>query len=144
MPSLSLSSSPEHALLAATALHLSFQAVVTVVVYPALAEVPPERFAAAHDRHSRRVSLVVGPVYALLAAACGWALLALPPSAPLVLALVGSGASVLVTAAVAAPTHSRLGSAGPEAGLLRRLLRADRVRLLAALLAAAAALWLAE
>jgi hypothetical protein len=40
---------------------------------------------------------------------------------------------------VAAPTHARLGRVGPEPALLARLLLADRGRLVATLLALAAA-----
>jgi hypothetical protein len=128
------------ALLAACALHLGFQLVVSVVVYPALNDVGPDRWAAAHTAHSRRISLVVAPVYALLAAACLWVLLAGPRTPWLLLAVAGSAMAALATALVAAPTHGRLGRDGPTADLLGRLHRADRIRLAAALAAAAGAL----
>ena len=70
--------SPEEALVAVSAAHLGFQVVVTMVVYPALADVPGGRWTAAHERHSRRIALVVGPLYVLVAAACLWALLSSP------------------------------------------------------------------
>lgn len=114
------------------AAHAAFQSTVSVVVYPALAGVGREAFAAAHDAHSRRIVVLVGPLYAALVAVGAWAALSDPR--PLVLAAVAAhGVALLVTAAVAAPTHGRLGSAGPDRALLRRLARADRARTAAAL-----------
>ncbi|GIG29747.1 hypothetical protein [Cellulomonas marina] len=127
------------ALLAACALHLGFQAVVTRVVYPALAEVPADRFAAAHAAHSRRIAVVVAPVYGVLAAACLRALPAVARQPLLLVPLTASAAAAATTAAVAAPTHRRLGREGPAPTLLRRLRRADRVRLVCALVAACGA-----
>ena len=51
------------ALLASTALHAGFQLKVTLVVYPALADVQPNLWAAAHARHSRRITPLVALVY---------------------------------------------------------------------------------
>lgn len=113
------------------ALHAAFQLTVSVVVYPALASVAPGAFASAHDAHSRRIVLLVGPLYLALLAVGGWAVVADPR--PLVLAAVGAhGLALVTTALVAAPTHGRLGSAGPSAALLRRLTVSDGVRTVAA------------
>ncbi|HYN30868.1 MAG TPA: hypothetical protein VES95_13520 [Dermatophilaceae bacterium] len=132
--------SPDEALLAATALHLGFQAVVTAVVYPSLLEVPTERWAAVHAAHSRRITYVVGPVYLLLAAACLWVLAAGPRTALTMCAVTASAVVALLTASVAAPTHGRLGRDGPSRELVARLRVCDHLRLGAALLAAGAAL----
>ncbi len=132
--------SPARGLLAATALHLGFQAVVTAVVYPALAEVPPERWGPAHAAHRRRITAVVAPVYALLGAAGLRSLRAAPRSVPLLTAVAAGAGSVLTTALVAAPTHGRLGREGPTPELLARLRASDRVRLAYAVVAAGAAL----
>lgn len=128
---------PENALLAATALHLGFQATVTVLVYPALARVPPAQWTAAHRAHSRAITPVVAVVYGSLLAAGGWALWS-GPAAGTWLALAATAVAMLVTAFVAAPAHGRLGG-GHDPELLRRLLRADRVRAVAAALALLAA-----
>ena len=61
---------PENLMLAASALHLGFQAAVTVVTYPALAEVGPARWTAAHTAHSRRITWLVAPLHVLVAGAC--------------------------------------------------------------------------
>ena len=127
-------------LLAATALHLGFQAVITGVTYPALVEVPPGGWTAAHDAHSRRTARVVAPVYAAAAIACARSLRS-GAATPLVgLAVTATAAAALSTALVAAPTHGRLGREGPVPALLARLHRADVVRLAGALVAAGAAL----
>ena len=127
------------ALLAVSAAHLGFQVVVSAVVYPALAEVPGGRWTAAHERHSRRIALVVGPLYVLVAAACLWALVSSPDAWTLV--AVGANAlAVLVTATLAALLHGRLSGGRGRAVLLTRLRRADLVRTAAAAVAVVAAL----
>ncbi|WNB84326.1 hypothetical protein [Cellulomonas sp. ATA003] len=131
---------PAGGLLAAASLHLGFQAVVSAVVYPALAEVPPERWPQAHAAHSRRVALVVGPVYALLGTACLRVLVTGPRSPLLLLAVGGAAGAAASTAVVAAPTHRRLGEEGPTDDGLSRLRTADRVRLCGAVVAGGAAL----
>jgi hypothetical protein len=131
---------PVDALLAAAALHLGFQMVVAGVVYPALAEVPDEDWSGAHDAHSRRITLVVGPVYGLLAAACLWVLVSGPIDAIVLTSIGGAVDSASATAFVAAPTHGELGRAGRNEHLMSRLRSADRVRLCGAVVCAFSAL----
>jgi hypothetical protein len=131
---------PATALLAAGVLHLGFQLVVTVVVYPALADVPDDQWSRAHDAHSRRISRIVAPVYGLLAAACLWVLVSGPHTVLLMVSVAGAAIAALATAFMAAPTHGRLGSRGRDDALLRRLRQADGVRLAGALLCCVCAL----
>lgn len=119
----------ESALLVVGGLHLGFQLVVAVVVYPALAETPPDRWEAAHAAHSHRISLVVAPLYVAIAAVCLWVLVAGPRDVTNLLAVAGHALAAGTTALVAAPTHTRLGREGPTPELLRRLRLADGVRL---------------
>lgn len=126
-------------LVAAAALHAGFQLTVTTLIYPALVEVEAARFAAAHTVHSRRIVPLVGLVYGALGLACLGALLTAPGSAAVWLAGAASAAAVLVTALRAAPLHGRVGREGPGPDLLRALVRADRVRTAAALVALVAA-----
>jgi hypothetical protein len=128
------------ALLAASALHAGFQLVVSVVVYPALADVPPEQWGPAHTAHSRRITWLVAPLYAVVAAACAWSLVSGPVPVAVVVAILGLVVAAGTTAVVAAPTHGRLGSEGKRPELVRRLLVADRVRTAGALLALGASL----
>lgn len=127
------------ALLVTSAVHLGFQAVVTGVVYPALAELPPDRWDAAHATHRRRITVVVAPVYAALGAAVVHAVRS-DPRASVRVAVAGATTAVLSTAVVAAPAHGRLARQGPDPRLLRRLRRSDAVRLAGALVAAGGAL----
>ena len=125
-------------LLAVSGLHAGFQLVVTAVVYPALADVPADRWEEAHAAHSRRITWVVAPLYAAVAGGCAWSLRSRPVAAPVAVALAGHAVAAGTTALVAAPTHGRLGRDGGRPELLRRLLRADRVRTAGALVALAA------
>jgi hypothetical protein len=132
--------SPETALVAAGGLHLGFQAVVTIVVYPALVATRPADWDAVHAAHSRRISYVVGPLYVVVAAACLWVLVAGPLTVWTLLALAGHAVAAGATAAFAAPSHGRLGRVGPSVPELHRLLTADRVRLAGTVLAFGASL----
>ena len=132
--------SPETALVAAGGLHLGFQAVVTIVVYPALVTTRPDDWDAVHAAHSRRISAVVAPLYLAVAAACLWVLVDGPVTVWTVLAMAGHVVAAGATAGFAAPSHGRLGRDGPSPRELHRLLTADRVRLAGTVLAFAAAL----
>jgi hypothetical protein len=122
-------------LLMVAAAHLGFQATVDLVVYPALADVPASEWAEAHQRHSRRITPVVAVIYPALVVLVVWTLLAEPRDTGAWLAFTGGLLSVVTTAAVAAPTHGRLGGSPPQERpqLLRRLDQADRVRTVGAL-----------
>ena len=126
-------------LVATAALHLGFQLTVTAVVYPALADVSPADWSRAHADHSRRIAVVVALAYLPLLGVGLWSLVAGPISAGLVVAAVGAAVSLLTTAAIAAPTHGRLGT-GRTDELVSRLLAADRVRLVGAVTCVAGAL----
>lgn len=132
---------PESLLLAASALHLGFQSTVTLATYPALAEVEPARWKEAHAAHSRRITWVVAPLYIFVATACAWVLVAGPWSIATMTAVAGNLVAVLSTAAVAAPTHQKLGRTWRSEELVARLLCADRVRFVAALVAFVAAMF---
>lgn len=126
-------------LLTATALHAGFQLTVTVLVYPTLVRVDPTAFAAAHAVHSRRITPLVALVYGAVVVASVVAVATDPASAATWTSAVASAAAILVTALRAAPLHGRLGREGPRPALLLGLVRADRVRTVAALVALAAA-----
>ena len=124
-------------LLTATALHAGFQLTVTFLVYPALAAIPAADWMEAHRRHSKRIAPLVGLVYLAVVASAVAALLA-APGAAVGTAVAASGTTLARTAFLAAPAHGRL-RAGREPVLLRRLLLADRLRSLTALVALASA-----
>lgn len=128
------------ALVAAGGLHLGFQAVVTVVVYPALASTHPDDWDTAHAAHSRRISWLVAPLYVAVAGVCLWVLVDGPLTAWTLTAVAGHAVAAGTTAVMAAPSHGRLGRHGPSDAELQLLLTADRVRLAASVVAFAAAL----
>jgi hypothetical protein len=124
------------ALVVASALHLGFQLTVTMVVYPALARVDDAGWTLAHTRHSRGITPLVVLTYGALGLSGVWALLTLPDGSAtavgVVVSVTGALVAGLTTASVAAPLHRRL-SHGRDQALVDRLLRADRLRALGAL-----------
>ena len=130
---------PLLALVAASAMHLGFQLTVTMVVYPALARVDGAHWAEAHARHGRSITPLVVMAYGALALSGAWALAVRWPDAWVVVSLLGAAVSMLTTALVAAPAHGRLGD-GLDLVLMQRLLRADRLRAVGAVVALTGAL----
>lgn len=150
---MSLTSAEAFAVLAGA--HAAFQLTVSVVVYPALRDVPDHDWARAHDAHSRRISYLVAVLYPALLAACAWLLLDGPGGSSdggaggssdgggtgvlgVALGLGGTALAFAATAFAAAPTHGRLGTGRTDA-LIARLLLADRVRTLGSLIGLAGA-----
>ncbi|MFB9377581.1 hypothetical protein ACFFKU_14080 [Kineococcus gynurae] len=121
------------ALLTAAGVHAGFQATITLLVYPALVATPPASWARVHAAHSRRIAPLVAVVYGALLGAWVCVLVGGAMTFPLWVAAAGSVVTGATTALSAAPTHTRLGREGPRPELLRRLVRADRVRLVGAL-----------
>ena len=117
-------------LLLVAAGHLGFQLTVSLVVYPALAEVVDEAWPVAHERHARRIAPLVGAIYVPLVLVLAWTAATAPQAAGTWLALVGGALSVLSTAAIAAPLHGRLATvpAGERPQLLGDLGRVDLIR----------------
>lgn len=127
------------ALLVVAAGHVGLQLTVTTLVYPALAAIRPDDWALAHERHSRRITPLVVLAYGGLVLAGGWVAVSEPFGLALAVALAAAVATIVLTGAVAAPLHGRLGRVGPEPALLGRLLVVDRIRLVLALLTLLAA-----
>jgi hypothetical protein len=131
--------SAEQFLLLATGVHLGFQAVVTIVVYPGLLNLAPDDWERGHAAHTRRMIIVVVPVYAAVAIALVWAFTTACCSSAL---FITTGALLIVwatTAFVAAPIHHLLSVDGPTRKLTRDLRRADALRLIGAAVACGAA-----
>ena len=108
-----------------TALHAGFQLTVTLVVYPALADVQPNLWAAAHARHSRRITPLVALVYGAALTCCVGVLInsggnTTTQLAGMVMAIAGTAAAIALTAFCAGPTHRRLDS-GLDPVLVGRL-----------------------
>ncbi len=123
-----------------TSAYAGFQWTIRVVAYPQLAEVPRPAFATYLAAYQRRVTYLVGPLFAaLLLTSVLVALDGAVTAVGRVLAVLLLGAVLGATAFAAVPQHSRL-SAGWDAAAHRRLLTADTVRVVAATLNAVLAL----
>ncbi|RBY82983.1 DUF1772 domain-containing protein [Geodermatophilus sp. TF02-6] len=130
--------------LALTAAYAGFQWTVRALVYPQFTLVPPDAFPRYERRHQQLVVRVVGPLFAGQGVTTLWLLTARPAGTPLAPVLVGAACLavvLVVTGLLAVPLHRRLG-AGWDDAALRRLLRVDTVRAVAATAGTAAALWL--
>ncbi len=120
------------AALAAVA-YAAFQWTVQLVVYRMFTDVPPAAFPAYEAAHQRRITRLVGPLFAALGVSTG-ALLVRPGAVPVPVAAAAAGATVVLlglTAVGAVPLHGRLARRF-DAGDLRRLLRVDLARALVA------------
>ena len=124
-------------LLVSTSLYCGFQATIRVLVYPQFVTVPADGFVPVEREHQRRVTLVVGPLFALFAVT---AAVAVVDRADVWSILVGACFVLIlgVTGLLAVPLHRRL-SAGFDAAAHTRLLAVDTIRLALAVLAVAAA-----
>ncbi|MDQ1634755.1 MAG: hypothetical protein QOJ32_1564 [Frankiaceae bacterium] len=115
---------------------------VAVVVYPGFAQVGAgSTWTAFHAAHSRRMTLVVGPPWAVQGLAVAGLLLDRPDDVPLVWVLVAGvagAATVLLTVFGAVPLHAQLGD-GFDVGVHRRLERSHAWRTLAWTVAGVAA-----
>ena len=120
--------------LLSTSAYAGFQWTIRVVAYPQLAEVPGPAFTTYLAAYQRRVTYLVGPLFAALLLTT--ALVALDADVATggrALAVLLLGVVLGTTAFAAVPQHSRL-SVGWDAAAHRRLLTADTVRVVAATL----------
>jgi len=116
--------------LAAAAGYAGFQWTVHVVVYRQFSAVPPASFGAYERSHQRRISFVVGPLFAALVGAAGWLIIERPMSLSLPVAIAPTvlvAAILLVTGLLAVPLHRRLSNGWDDAAF-RSLLRVDLFR----------------
>lgn len=99
---------------------------VHATAYPAFVDVPASRWAAHHAGHSRRITLAVGPAWAVQGGATVWWLITSFGLLSAVHAL-GALAGVLLTVGLAVPAHQRL-ARGFSPSVHRDLMRANLVR----------------
>lgn len=105
--------------------------IVQLLIYPAFADVSPDRWAAHHARHSTRITwLVLPPMLVQLAAPAALLTMGEPDQLPRSITIALLTLAVLtwaLTAAVSAPSHTRLGAGFTDAEL-RTLLRGNWAR----------------
>jgi hypothetical protein len=123
--------------------YAGFQWTVRVLVYPQFTAVPAGAFAGYERSHSRRISAVVGPLFAGQLLSTGWLLVTRPPDV-VPAGVLGSAACLAVvlgvTALGAVPQHRRLDT-GFDPAAYAALLRADTLRVAAASLNVAVSAW---
>lgn len=125
-------------------LYAGFQWTIRVLVYPQFARVDPRDFPRYERSHQRRVSVAVGPLFVALAGSALAVVAHGPAGVPTLYRLAAVapvGAVLAITAILAVPLHGRL-EAGFDPKVHRRLLAVDSARLVAALFAVGAAIWL--
>jgi hypothetical protein len=131
--------------LASSAAYAGFQWTVRVVVYPQFSAVLASDFADYERLHQRRITFVVGPLFAALVLASAWLIFDRPQQVPWWAALAAAGlvAAILgITAFAAVPLHRRL-SVGWDQATYARLLAVDLLRALLATVNLAGALVIA-
>jgi Domain of unknown function (DUF1772) len=131
--------------LVSTSAYAGFQWAVHLIIYPQLAEVPPSEFPAYEHAHQRRISYLVGPLFAGLVVTTVLMAVRRPAGSVLWLCVAATGLLLVILAAtafLAVPLHRRL-SVGWDRAAHRRLTRVDTVRLVAATANVAVAVGLA-
>ncbi|GAB4081568.1 DUF1772 domain-containing protein [Modestobacter muralis] len=123
--------------------YAGFQWTVRVLVYPQFTAVPAAASAAYEASHSRRISRVVGPLFAGQLVTTAWLLLDRPHgvrAAGVVVSAACLAAVLLATALLAVPRHRQL-AGGFDPAAYAGLLRADTLRVAAATVNVAASAW---
>ena len=104
--------------------------LVQVVIYPAFAEIAPDRFTRWHAGYTRAVTLIVAPLMVGQAVLLVW--LALVRPSPRVLLAAGMVAVAWIsTFAMAVPAHETLQATGLDRAVVARLVAANWVRTVA-------------
>lgn len=122
------------AYLVSTAAYAGFQWTVHVVIYRQFSAVPEHAFAEYERLHQRRISFVVGPLFAALVVSVGWLLIDRPASvARWVAGLAAALVAIIlgITAFAAVPLHRRL-SGQWDGKAYNKLLKVDLARTLVA------------
>lgn len=120
--------------LVATGIMVGVIWIVQLLVYPTFIDVAAgaerHEWRAFHARHSRRISLVVGPVMVVEAVCALWLLVVLPAALPAAVIAVGAGLVAMLwatTILVSTRHHARLSIDG-DVACIRRLIRVNWVR----------------
>jgi hypothetical protein len=103
---------------------------IQLVHYPLMAHIPPSAFVEYERRHTKAISLIVGPLMAVEGICVLAVFFARPSAISFWLALMGGiveAVAIGTTAFVSAPLHGRLEN-GYDAALLSRLIRTNWIR----------------
>ena len=104
--------------------------LVQVVIYPAFAEISPERFVRWHGGYTRALTWIVAPLMLGQVALLGW-LLIVRPSSWGYLAAGTVAVAWIATFALAVPAHDKLQATGLDREVVARLVAVNWVRTVA-------------
>lgn len=104
--------------------------LVQVVIYPAFAEIAPERFARWHAGYTRAVTWIVMPLMLGQVALLGW-LLVVRPSPWGFFAAGTVAVAWLATFTLAVPAHDKLRANGLDESVIRKLVATNWIRTVA-------------
>ncbi len=104
--------------------------LVQVIIYPAFAEVAPERFVRWHAGYTRALTWIVAPLMLGQVALLGW-LLIVRPSSWGFLAAGAVAVAWVATFALAVPAHDKLRANGLDESVIRRLVATNWIRTVA-------------
>ncbi len=103
---------------------------IQLVHYPLMAHIPPSAFVEYERRHTKAISLIVGPLMAVEGLCVLAVFFARPSAIPFWMSLTGGileAVAIGMTAFVSAPLHGHL-EKGFDAALLSRLIRTNWIR----------------
>ena len=104
--------------------------LVQVIIYPAFAEIAPDRFARWHSGYTRAVTWIVMPLMLGQVVLIGWLLFARPgPWAFLATGMVA--VAWVATFTLSVPAHEKLRAGGLDGGVVRRLVATNWIRTVA-------------
>jgi hypothetical protein len=104
--------------------------LVQIIIYPAFAEIAPDRFARWHAGYTRAVTWIVAPLMLAQVALLAW-LAVVRPSPRVLLAAAMVGLAWIATFALAVPAHDQLQTIGLDRAVVARLMAGNWVRSIA-------------
>jgi hypothetical protein len=104
--------------------------LVQVIIYPAFAEIEPDRFVCWHAGYTRAVTWIVAPLMLAQVALLAW-LAIVRPSPRVLSAAAMVGLAWMATFALAVPAHDQLQAIGLDRAVVARLIAGNWVRTIA-------------
>ena len=104
--------------------------LVQIIIYPAFAEIAPDRFAPWHAGYTRAVTWIVAPLMLGQVALLAW-LAFVRPSRFVLIAAAMVAVAWIATFALAVPAHDALQASGLDRAVVTRLVTGNWVRTIA-------------
>ncbi len=104
--------------------------LVQIIIYPAFAEISPDRFVPWHAGYTRVVTWIVAPLMLVQAALLAWLAVVRPSRFVLITAAMVAVAWI-ATFALAVPAHDTLQASGLDRAVVARLVAGNWIRTIA-------------